>query len=89
VGQAAPCTPASSSASRAAHACGAEPAVAAFPLGITQRPVPRDVTSRMRTGASMAVPSERYGKAAIWRMVEAPDAPMPDFVECYNDVTKM
>jgi hypothetical protein len=37
-------------------------------LGITQRPVPREVTSRMRTGASIAFPSVRYGKAAIWRM---------------------
>ena len=71
-------------------AARASAAFLSLPFGITQRPVPREVTSSTRTGASMAVPSERYGKAAIWRMAGLPrEARMPDFAECYNDMTKM
>jgi len=67
VGQTAPRTPASSSASTAAAACGASPE-GRLPLGITQRFVSREVTRRMLTGASTALPLERYGRAATWRM---------------------
>jgi hypothetical protein len=51
-------TPASSSASRAADSCGDE-SLAKLPLGITQRPLSREVMRRMLTGASMVPPVER------------------------------